>query len=295
MKAFKIIGFAIFLVALVWLLARRERREPPPVETVASRIVEARPANVSPAATQERPRLNSATRAKIIGITNFAALTDEQLRHYREVVAPGVSNFIALLNQVGASRFDSATLGSNNFISLHDPKPGNIWDLKVQGNNGRDYFMRFNETQEMGIIAALTNVVSFWPMRGPSIQGAMAAVGPGGPKPVIEIENRSAATPEPQARNFGRRIMSGLGSNLGGLAEYSTTSELASGIKGAYVVTFRPNGLDRPDNTLYDSTLGFVHQSDGALILDTFTHNSSRLIPPQRQNVPVPPIAVPRF
>jgi hypothetical protein len=167
--------------------------------------------------------------------------------------------------------------------------------LKVQGNNGRDYFMRFNETQEMGIIAALTNVVSFWPMRGPSIQGAMDAVGPSGPKPTIEIENRSTTTPEPQARDLGRRIMIGLGSNLDGFAEYSTTSELASGIKGAYVVTFRPKGLDRPDNTLYDSTLGFVHQPNGALILDTFTHNSARLLPPQRQQIPTAQLAVPRF
>lgn len=295
MKAFKIIALALFLIALVWLLARREYQKPPPVETLASVPAEAMPSNVPPSAAQERPRLNSATRAKIIGITNFADLTDEQLRHYREVVAPGVSNFIGLLNQVGASRFDSVALSASNFLSLHDPKPGNIWDLKVQGNNGRDYFMRFNETQEMGIIAALTNVVAFWPMHGPSIQGAMDAVGPGSPQPTIEIESRSDPKPEPQARNLGRRIMSGLGSNLDGFAEYSTTSERASGIKGAYVVTFRPNGLDRPDNALYDSTLGFVHQSDGALILDTFTHNSSRLLPPSRQNVPVPPIAVPRF
>jgi hypothetical protein len=294
MKAFKIVAFALFLVALVWLLARREARELS-VEPVVSRPVQDTVLDVPPPAPTGRPKLNASTRAKIIGITNFADLTDEQLRHYREVVAPGVSNFVGLLKQIGASRFDSVTLDASNFLSLHDPKPGNIWDLKIQGDNGRDYFMRFNETQEMGIIAALTNVVAFWPMRGPSIQGAMDAVGPSRPKPVIEIENRSATAPEPQARNLGRRIMSGLGSNLDGLAEYSTTSELASGIKGAYVVTFRPSGLDRPDNALYDSTLGFVHQSDGALILDTFTHNSSRLIPPQRQKVPLPPIAVPRF
>lgn len=295
MKTFKIIAVALFLVAFVWLIARRERRVPLPAEPVASRTVQETIEDVPPPAPAGRPKLNAATRAKIIGITNFAALTEEQLRHYREVVAPNVSNFIALLNQVGASRFDSVTLGSNNFISLHDPKPGNIWDLRIQGNNGRDYFMRFKETQEMGIIAAMTNVVSFWPMRGPSIQSAMDAVGPSGSQTAIEVESRSATTPEPQARNLARRIMSGLGSNLDGLAEYSTTSERASGIKGAYVVTFRPAGLDRPDNTLYDSTLGFVHQPDGALILDTFTHNSARLLPPHRQNVPVPPIAVPRF
>lgn len=287
MKKFAFI--TVVLVALIWLAVRRhDGPVVPPEPATAPEPVVAAPTNT------DRPQISAGLRAKIRGITNFADLTAEQLRHYQEVVAPGVSNFVAVLKQAGASRFDSVSLSEINFISLHDPKPGNIWDLKVQGNNGRDYFMRFKETQEMGIIAALTNVVAFWPMRGPSIQGAMDAVGATGPQPTIEVVNRSADTTDSQARNLGRQIMLGLGSDLNALAEYSTSSELASGIKGAYVVTFRPNGLDRPDNTLYDSMLGFVHQPNG-LILDTFTHNSSRLIPPSRQNVPPPTIDVPRF
>lgn len=282
------------LILIAIIVARRHRQQLRQERLVTPSATNATAEQSPPAPAPEKPTLDAATRAKIVGITNFAALTDEQLQHYREVVAPGVSNFIALLVQVGASRFDSVSLGADNFLSLHDPKPGNIWDLKITGNNGRDYFMRFNETQEMGIVAALTNVVSFWPMRGPTIQGAMSALGHDEPRPMIEIVDRSVTTPEPQARDFGRRIMLGLGSNLDGLVEYSTTSELASGIKGAYVVTFRPKGIDRPDNTLYDSTLGFVHQPNG-LILDTFTHNSARLIPPSRQNVPRPVIDVPRF
>jgi hypothetical protein len=294
-KTFKITGGALLLLAIIGLLvlSRRSRPEPPQVETVASPASEARPAVVP--LSPDRPRLSSATRAQIIGLTNFAELSVEQRRRYEQVVAPGVSNFIALLQLHGASRFDPQPLGSNHFISLHDPKPGYIWDLLLQGNNGREYFLRFNETQEMGIIAGLTNVVSFFPRRGPSIQGVMSTLMPNESAPAIEVESRSADTPEPQARKLSRKIMSGLGCSLDGLAEYSTTSERAGGVPGAYVVTFRPKGLDRPDNNLYDSTLGFVRQSDGALVLDTFTHNSARLLPPQCQQVPPARLAVPRF
>ena len=126
MKTFRILTIAIALCicALLWL---RVRRQPLPIamEPIKVRPVTNTVANVP--ATPVRPRM-SPLRAKIIGITNFAELTDEQLRHYREVVAPGVSNFVALLNQVGASRFDSVSLSASNFLSLHDPKPGNTWD-----------------------------------------------------------------------------------------------------------------------------------------------------------------------
>jgi hypothetical protein len=63
----------------------------------------------------------SATRARFVGITNFAALTPAQARQFRTVVAPGVSNFITLLRQRGTSRFDPQPIGPENFSRCTNP------------------------------------------------------------------------------------------------------------------------------------------------------------------------------
>ncbi len=243
-----------------------------------------------------RPKLDDAVRAKIIGITNFSALTSNQVRQFDRVVVPGVSNFVAVLSQHGVSRFDTPIIGPENFVSLHDPKPGNIWDLRLQGDNGRDYFMRFNQTREMGIIAGLTNVVSFFPMTGPSIQGVMEGFVRGGlePQSAVEVRSRSEPVVEDTARNLARAILIDLGNNARYFTEVSTTTQRASSVAGGYMVTFRPSGLDQPDNALYDTSFGFVTRG-GRLVLDTFTYNSSRLLPPERQRVPPAQLPVPKF
>jgi len=257
------------------------------------------PAEVTNAALvpiPRKPKLDAAVLAKIIGITNFSALNSNQIRQFQQVVVPGVSNFISVLQKHGVSRFDAQAIGPENFVSLHDPKPGNIWDLKLKGNNGRDYFMRFNQTQEMGIIGGLTNVVSFFPMTGPSIQGVMEGFARVGPEPqsLVEVRSRSEPVPENTVRNLSRAILADLGNNPRSFTEILTTTERASGIAGGYIATFRPPGLDQPDNALYDTTFGFVAR-DGHLVLDTFTYNSARLLPPGLQRVPPAQLPVPRF
>jgi hypothetical protein len=243
------------------------------------------------------PKLSgSGTLAKIIGITNAQALSPNQVREFRDVVVPGVSNFIAVLQQHGVSRFDQLIVGLENFVSLHDPKPGNIWDLKLYGNNGREYAVRFNQTKEMGIIAALTNVVSFFPVSGPSVQGMMDSLTHRAPdlEAAVHVQPRSEAPSQARARNLSRALLTTLGNNTEDFIEISTTTEQAGGMAGGYITAFRPKGLDRPDNALYDATFGFVAQGD-RLILDTMTYNSARLLPPHRQRVPASRLAVPKL
>lgn len=168
--------------------------------------------------------------------------------------------------------------------------------MRLRGNNERDYFLRFNQTQEMGHIAGLTNVVSFFPMSGPSVQGMMEAItaSRATAKPAVEVLARTMATPENAARNLAREIFRALGSEPGAFNPISTSTERASGIQGGHITLFRPRGLDQPDNALYDTTFGFVTEG-GRPVLDTFTHNSARLLLPHRQKISSAQLAVPTF
>lgn len=287
---------ALFVVALLFVIRRPHKPSPAASTVPPPEFPPTQASNAPSVPAAERPKLDAAVRAKIIGITNFSGLNSNQVRQFQQIVVPGVSNFIALLQKYGVSPFDAQGIGPENFVSFHDPKPGNIWDLKLTGSNGRDYFMRFNQTQEMGIIGGLTNVVSFFPMTGPSIQGVMEGFARGGPEPppAVQVRSRSEPAPEDGVRNVSRAILADLGHNPQSFTEISTTTERASGIAGGYVATFRPSGLDQPDNALYDTSFGFVAR-DGRLVLDTFTYNSARLLPPGRQRVPAAQLPVPRF
>ena len=249
-----------------------------------------------PTLPSDRMRPKLARTADLVGVTNFALLSVQQLQEYHRVVAPGVSTFVTGLAARGISPFGAQGFGSENFLALHSPTPGNIWDLKLVGKNGRDYCVRFNQTRELGMVAGLTNVVCFFPMAGPSIQGLMEGFVSRhiGPDPAVQVRPRSASLPETTALDLSRAVFRDLGNTPGSFLEMSTTTERTSGIEGGYVVSFRPRGLDQPDNALYDTTFGFL-RNEARLVLDTFTYNSARLLPRHRRDLPVPPLAVPRF
>jgi hypothetical protein len=289
-----LVGFIALGLCLLLIWSQRSRRGLPD-ETSAPPIANQTPPEDTLISTnQTEPVTRAAARAKIIGITNFAALTPAQLREFERVVAPGVSNFIALLQRHSVSRFEPQPIGQDNFLSLHDPKPGNIWDLKLRGNNGRDYFLRFNQTQEMGHIAGLTNVVSFFPINGPSIQDAMSAFPRQGTAQgsFVTVRSRSEKSPETIVKNVSREILLDLGQSPAGFIEIPATTERASGISGGHIVAYRPKGLAQPDNALYDTTFGFT-ANGGDHVLDTFTHNSARLLAPHLQKIPPPRLRTP--
>jgi len=131
---------------------------------------------------------------------------------------------------------------------------------------------------------------------GPSIQGLMEAIAPAGPdgKAAIEVRPRAETSPESEVSSLGRRILLDLGNDPQAFLQISTSTERTSGIQAGYATLFRPHGLDQPDNALYDTTFGFV-LDNGHYVLDTFTANSARLLPPHRQQVPPSRLAVPIF
>ena len=287
---------ALLLFAIrAWHSGARQEALQDRADGVHLAISNTRAAPPSSAAAKPDPE-GSAWMSRMAGITQFSLLSTNQERNFREVVVPGVQRFLSVLEAHNVSRFSAQPIGPDNFISLHEPKPGGVWDLKLAGNNGRDYFMRFNQTRELGLVKGLTNVVCFFPMSGRSIQGVMEGFVPARPGdyPAVEIRPRQEIGPEEGLGSVAGAILGDLGNDPQGFLRMFASTERASGVKGGHLVTFRPKGLTAPDNALYDTTFGFIPSASG-FVVDTFTYNSARLTPPDRRRAPATPKGVPSF